>query len=57
MERLTEVFMYEYPEIFKEICEYLDFEVSRNVNDYSSEDCDLIIKTLKMEYRNIWKEL
>ena len=49
--------IYEFPEIFREICEYINFVYSENIDNYTDQDIKDIYLTLKQEYRSIWKEL
>ena len=61
MKNKVKELIYEYPETFKEIILNLNPNTG-NVysvfyNDYSDEECEKIILTLKNEFREIWKEL
>lgn len=47
----------EYYEIFEDICGSLGFTTSVDAQNFSEDECELIIKTLKREHREIWKEL
>jgi len=49
--------IYEFPQIFREICEILNFTCSENIENYSDQDIKDIFITLKHEHRNTWKEL
>ena len=59
MWRVTENLIYYYEEIFKIICKDLDLdlEFNINVNFYTEEECEIIVKELKMKYPLIWEEV
>ena len=49
--------IYEFPEIFRDICELLDMVYSEDIENYEDQDIKDIYLTLKQEFRSIWKEL
>lgn len=61
MKYMVKELIYQYPEIFKEIIFILKLNngnvYSALSNDYSEEECAKIISTLKLEFRETWKEM
>jgi len=49
--------IYEFPEIFRDICELLGMVYSEDIENYEDQDIKDIYLTLKQEFRSIWKEL
>jgi hypothetical protein len=49
--------IYEFPEVFRNICEILGFTYSEEATNYNDQEIKDIYLTLKQEYRPIWKEL
>ena len=49
--------IYEFPEIFRDICELLGMVYSEDIENYEDQDIKDIYLTLRREFRSIWKEL